>query len=77
MTGHAMGAAGALELIFCIAMLEQGFLAPSINIERLDPVFEGLPIVKEMTTEQISIILTNNLGFGGTNAALILKKSDD
>jgi 3-oxoacyl-[acyl-carrier-protein] synthase I len=77
MTGHAMGAAGALELIFCIAMLEQGFLAPSINIESLDIAFEGLPIVTKMAPQQVSIILTNNLGFGGTNAALILKRCND
>ncbi len=76
MTGHALGAAGALELIFCVAMLEHGFLAPSINIDQIDPAFEGLPIVTESTRRPITTILTNNFGFGGTNASLVLRKLD-
>lgn len=76
MTGHAVGAAGALELIFCIGMLEQGFLAPSINIETLDPVFEGLPLVTETTAAAPNTILSNNFGFGGTNVSLVIRKVD-
>ncbi len=74
MTGHSIGAAGAHELIYCIGMLEYQFLAPSINIENLDPVFEGLPIVREYTTKEVNIVMSNSLGFGGTNAVLILGK---
>ncbi len=77
MTGHALGAAGALELIFCVAMLEHGFLAPSINIDNPDPAFEGLPIVVEPTHRPVTTILTNNFGFGGTNASLVLRKLND
>ena len=76
MTGHAIGAAGALELIFSIAMLEEGFLAPSINVEKADPAFEGLPIVTEPTNRRVATILSNNFGFGGTNASLVVRRFD-
>ncbi len=75
MTGHGVGAAGVLELIFCVGMLEQGFMAPSINIERRDPAFEDLPIVTETSYEAPRTILTNNFGFGGTNASIVLRRA--
>ena len=74
MTGHALGAAGAHELIYSVGMLEGGFLAPSINIENRDPEFEGLPIVTEPTDREIDTALTLNFGFGGTNAALVARR---
>ena len=73
MTGHPLGAAGALETIFCVAMLEHGFIAPSINIETLDPEFEGLPIVTSPNSSKIDSVLSNSFGFGGTNASLLLR----
>jgi len=73
MTGHPLGAAGALEVIFCVGMLEHNFIAPSINIETLDPDFEGLPIVTIHNSTKIDTILSNSFGFGGTNASLLLK----
>jgi 3-oxoacyl-[acyl-carrier-protein] synthase-1 len=73
MTGHPLGAAGALEVIFCVGMLEHNFIAPSINIETLDPDFEGLPIVTTQKSTKIDTILSNSFGFGGTNASLLLK----
>src|SRR5262245_47269001 len=75
MTGHPLGAAGALEAIFCVAMLEHDFIAPSINIDTLDPEFEGLPIVTTKNSMAIETILSNSFGFGGTNASLVLKNS--
>jgi 3-oxoacyl-[acyl-carrier-protein] synthase I len=75
MTGHALAAAGVHELIYCIGMLEQGFLAPSINIDRLDPDFEGLPLVREATSRAATTIITNNFGFGGTNASIVLRRA--
>ena len=77
MTGHALGAAGAHELIYTVGMLEQGFLAPSINIESRDPAFEGLPIVTETIERRIDTALTLNFGFGGTNAALVARRAPD
>jgi 3-oxoacyl-[acyl-carrier-protein] synthase I len=73
MTGHPLGAAGALETIFCVAMLENGFITPSINIEKLDPDFEGLPVVRTPRSAELNTILSNSFGFGGTNASLMLK----
>ncbi len=73
MTGHPLGAAGALEVIFCVGMLEHQFIAPSINIETLDPDFESLPIVTTQNSTEIETILSNSFGFGGTNASLLLK----
>jgi len=77
MTGHPLGAAGALETIFCVAMLEHDFLAPSINIETLDPDFEGLPVVRAAKLTELDTILSNSFGFGGTNASLLLKAFPD
>lgn len=74
MTGHPLGAAGGLEAIFCVAMLENKFIAPSINIESLDPDFEGLPIVTASAATDFNVILSNSFGFGGTNASLLLRR---
>jgi len=76
MGGHALGAAGGFELIHCISMLEKNFIAPSINIENLDPVFEGVPIVQETMEANLTNILTNSFGFGGTNAAMVVTRYD-
>ena len=76
MTGHSIGAAGALELIFCIGMLERGFVAPSINVENPDPMVEGLPLVTETLRRPLTTVLSNNFGFGGTNAALMIRQPD-
>ena len=73
MTGHPLGAAGALETIFCVAMLEHRFIAPSINIENLDSEFAGMPIVTAPKFMELHTILSNSFGFGGTNASLLLK----
>ncbi len=76
MTGHAFGAAGALEAIFCALMLDQGFVAPSINIETVDPDFSDLPIVRSARELPLRRVMSNSLGFGGTNGVLILAKPD-
>ena len=76
MTGHSVAAAGAHELIFCIGMLEGHFLAPSINIDEVDPEFADLPIVRQATPHDPQYILSNNFGFGGTNATLLVKRWD-
>ncbi len=76
MTGHALGAAGVNEAIYSILMMEHGFIAPSINIETLDPGAEGVPIVREGMRKKLRTVLSNSFGFGGTNACLVLQQPD-
>lgn len=73
--GHTLGASGAIELIFCLAMIEHGFVAPSINIERLDPGLEELRglIAFEAIPRPVRRVMSNNFGFGGTNGSIILE----
>ena len=56
--------------------MEGGFLAPSINIDQVDDEFTCLPIVRETVQQGLRVALSNNCGFGGTNATLILKRWD-
>ena len=76
MTGHSLGAVGAQELIYCLLMLQDGFIAPSINVEQLDPAAEGFDIVTQMRETNLETLMSNSFGFGGTNATLIIKKFD-
>ncbi len=72
-----MGAAGALEAIFSVAMLENSFIAPSINIENLDPEFSAVNIVTEAVAMPVYTVLSNSFGFGGTNASLAFGRPYD
>ncbi|BAC24554.1 fabB [Wigglesworthia glossinidia endosymbiont of Glossina brevipalpis] len=76
MTGHALGAAGVHEIIFSILMLNNNFIAPSINIENLDKKAKDLDmkIITKYTKYDLNYVMSNSFGFGGTNATLILKK---
>lgn len=74
MTGHALGAAGVHEAIYSLLMMQHGFVAPSINIDNLDPAAEGMNIVRETTAAELTTIMSNSFGFGGTNATLVLRK---
>ncbi|PSW19472.1 beta-ketoacyl-ACP synthase I [Photobacterium sanctipauli] len=74
MTGHALGAAGVHEAIYSTLMLDNGFVAPSINVETLDPAAEGLDIVTETREQELKTVMSNSFGFGGTNATLVIKK---
>ncbi len=74
MTGHALGAAGVHEAIYTLLMLEHGFVAPSINIEELDEQAQGMNIVTEPTQCDLTTVMSNSFGFGGTNATLVMKK---
>ncbi len=76
MTGHSLGAVGAQELIYCLLMLQEGFIAPSINIEQLDDAAAGFDIVTELRDANLETLMSNSFGFGGTNATLIIKRFD-
>ncbi|GKW14298.1 beta-ketoacyl-ACP synthase I [Pectobacterium actinidiae] len=76
MTGHSLGAAGVQEAIYSLLMLEHGFVAPSINVENLDEQAAGLNIVTEATERELTTVMSNSFGFGGTNATLVMRKLD-
>ncbi|ASR42714.1 beta-ketoacyl-[acyl-carrier-protein] synthase I [Xanthomonas citri pv. mangiferaeindicae] len=76
LTGHSLGATSVHEAIFCLLMLERGFIAGSINVDTLDPEAEGLPLVRESRPAQLRTVLSNSFGFGGTNASLALRRWD-
>ena len=77
MTGHSLGAAGVQEAIYSRLMLEHFFIAPSINIEELDEQAAGLNIVTETTDRELTTVMSNSFGFGGTNATLVMRKLKD
>jgi len=74
LAGHSLGATGVHEAIYSLIMMEQGFIAGSANINELDPDAEGLPIVTESEDANITRVLSNSFGFGGTNACLVFEK---
>mgnify|MGYP003624608195 FL=1 len=74
MTGHALGAAGVHEAIYSILMMENSFVAPSINIDNLDEQAQGLDIVTEKRDAELNLVMSNSFGFGGTNATLVMQK---
>jgi len=74
MTGHALGAAGVHEAIYSLLMMENKFVAPSINVDNLDEKAQGLDIVTEKRDVDLNLIMSNSFGFGGTNATLVMKK---
>lgn len=77
-TGHAIGAAGSLEAIYTILMLREGFIAPSRNVDELDPGCAHLNLVLEPDNRlRARTALSNSFGFGGTNACLVLRKWDE
>ncbi|NNG03195.1 MAG: beta-ketoacyl-ACP synthase I [Inquilinus sp.] len=78
LTGHAQGAAGALEAIYSLLMLKNDFICASANIERLDPEFEDMPVVRERVDNAgLDCVMSNSFGFGGTNAALVFRRLRD
>ena len=75
LTGHSLGAAGVHEAIYSLLMLNNDFIAPSINIENMDPEVGDLPIVTDLKEGAgLNRVLSNRFGFGGTNATLVMEK---
>ena len=73
MTGHECWMAGASEIIYSILMMQHDFIAPNINIERLDEDSQKLNIITHTQERPIRAFLSNSFGFGGTNSALVVK----
>src|SRR5436190_8622662 len=77
LSGHSLGAAGAQEAIYSLLMMNSGFICESANIERLDPAFADVPIVRERQDNvRLGCVLSNSFGFGGTNASVVFKHVD-
>ena len=75
MTGHLLGAAGAVEAIFSILSIKHGMVPPTINLENVDPDCVGLDyVIGQARAADIRYALSNSFGFGGTNAALVFKR---
>jgi 3-oxoacyl-[acyl-carrier-protein] synthase-1 len=74
LTGHALGAAGVNEAIYSILMMENDFIAPSINVETLDEQAKGMDVVTETREGVLTTVMSNSFGFGGTNATLVMQK---
>jgi len=75
MTGHLLGAAGAVEAIFSILSIRDGLVPPTINLGEVDPECEGLDYVPGKARQAgVRYALSNSFGFGGTNASLVFKK---
>jgi len=74
MTGHALGAAGVHEAIYSLLMMEGQFIAPSINVNELDPAIRPEEIATKYQDAKLDTVLSNSFGFGGTNATLVMSK---
>ncbi len=74
LTGHSLGATSVQEAIYCMYMLQDGFIAGSANIDTVDPQADGLPLVRESRDAPLRTVMSNSFGFGGTNACLVLRR---
>ena len=74
LTGHSLGATGVQEAIYCLIMLQKGFIAGSVNVETPDPQLGDMPLVTTTRDAPLTQVLSNSFGFGGTNASLVLRR---
>ena len=75
MTGHLLGAAGAVEAIFCALSIRDGIVPPTINLDDPEDAVGNVDLVPHKAKERkVDVALSNSFGFGGTNASLVLKK---
>jgi 3-oxoacyl-[acyl-carrier-protein] synthase I len=78
MTGHMIGATGAIEIIFCTQMIDKNFICPTINLDNQEPETEWANLVKKtITNVKIRHALSNSFGFGGTNSSVIVSAVED
>ncbi len=75
LAGHSLGASGAQESIYSLLMMENNFIQASANIETMDEQAAGIPIVTERQDNvTLNTVMSNNFGFGGTNACLVFQR---
>lgn len=76
MTGHMLGAAGAVEALACLMALKEGIVPPTIHLEEPDPDCDLNYVPNEAVEAKITLALSNSLGFGGHNACLAFRKAE-
>ncbi len=76
MTGHLLGAAGAVEALLCVRALQTGVLPPTINLDKPDPECELDHVANKARETRIGVAISNSFGFGGTNATLVLGRAE-
>jgi len=76
MTGHAIGAAGALEAMICVKAMEEGVVPPTINLDNPDPECDLDYVPHEARPARLDVVMSNSFAFGGQNCVLIFKKYD-
>jgi 3-oxoacyl-[acyl-carrier-protein] synthase II len=76
MTGHLLGAAGAVETIICVLAMQHGCLPPTINQEQPDPACDLDYVPNRARPADVRVALNNSFGFGGQNASLVLRRPD-
>ena len=74
MTGHLLGAAGAIEAIACVLAILDGVLPPNVNYENPDPECNVNLVANEARAADVAIAMSNSLGFGGHNACVIMRR---
>jgi len=75
LAGHSLGASGAQETIYCLIMMQNSFIQASANVDTIDEQVAGMPLVTERRDNvELTTVMSNNFGFGGTNASLVLRK---
>jgi 3-oxoacyl-[acyl-carrier-protein] synthase II len=75
-TGHTLGASGAIEAIATILMMREGFIAPTLNLERPDPNLPPLNhVIGDPVDKRFTVAVNNNFAFGGINTSMILSLS--
>ena len=74
LTGHSLGAAGAQEAIYSLLMLNHGFACESAHIENLDSAFADMPILRQRVDRELTTVMSNSFGFGGTNGCLVMSR---
>jgi 3-oxoacyl-[acyl-carrier-protein] synthase II len=76
MTGHLMGAGGALEAIFCLLAMRDGMMPPTINYEFPDPLCDLDYVPNKARAKELNVVMSNSFGFGGHNATIVLGKAN-
>lgn len=77
MTGHLLGAAGGLEAVICVKAIDEGFIPPTVGLRNPDPELDLDYVPNTGREADLKYVLSNSLGFGGHNAALIMKKYEE